>query len=120
VHPTADWVVQQLRETSPDAARHRYVILDRDAKFSREVLDFQDSSSIQAVRMSERSPWQNGVAERWVGSARGDRFDHVIALDEAHVRCLAREHMAYFHADRTHDEVGRSGADFVAASGRIA
>jgi transposase InsO family protein len=53
-----------------------------------------------------RSPWQNGVAERWVGSARRDCFDHVIALDEAHVRRLAREYIAYYNADRTHDGDG--------------
>jgi transposase InsO family protein len=106
-HPTADWVVQQLRETFPDSTRHRYVILDRDAKFSREVLDFLDASGIEPVRTSVRSPWQNGVAERWVGSARRECFDHVIALNEAHVRRLARDYMAYFHADRTHDGLGK-------------
>ena len=85
---------------------HRYVILDRDTKFSREVLGFLDSA-IKAVRTSVRSPWQNGVAERWVGSARRDCFDHVIALDEAHVRRLAGEYMAYYHLDRTHDALGK-------------
>ncbi len=104
--PTADRVVQQLRETFSDSARHRYVILDRDAKFSGEVLNFL-ASGIKAVRTSVRSPWQDGVAERWVGSARRDCFDHVIALDEAHVRRLAREYMAYYHADRTHDGLGK-------------
>ncbi|HEY1203152.1 MAG: integrase core domain-containing protein [Bryobacteraceae bacterium] len=106
-HPTAEWVVQQLRETFPDSDRHRYVILDRDAKFSREVVGFLKSSGIQAVRTSVRSPWQNGLAERWVGSARRDCIDHVIALDEAHVRRLAREYMASYHADRTHDGLGK-------------
>lgn len=105
--PTADWVVQQLRESFPDSARQRYVILDRDAKFSREVLDFLDSSGIKPLRTSVRSPWQNGLAERWVGSARRDCFDHVIALDEAHVRRLASENMAYHHADRTHDGLNK-------------
>jgi hypothetical protein len=113
VHPTADWVVQQLRETVPDSARHGYVILDRDAKFSGEVLDFLASFGIQAVRTSVRSPWQNGVAKHWVGSARRDCFDHVIELDEAHVRRLAREYVAYHHADRTHD-----GLDKDTPSGR--
>jgi transposase InsO family protein len=89
-HPTVEWVVQQLRETFSDSARYRYVILDRDAKFSREVLDFLASSGIKPVRMSVRSTWQNGLAERWVGSARRECFDHVIALDEAHIRRLAR------------------------------
>ena len=106
-HPTAEWVVQQLRETFPDSVRHRYVILDRDAKFSREVLGFLDASGIKPVRASVRSPWQNGLAERWVGSARRECFDHVIAMDDTHVRCLAREYMTFYHADRTHDGLGK-------------
>lgn len=106
-HPSAEWVVQQLRETFSDSDRHRYVILDRDSKFSAEVIGFLRSSGIKSVRTSVRSPWQNGLAERWVGSARRDCFDHVIALDEAHVRRLAREYVAYYHADRTHDGLGK-------------
>jgi transposase InsO family protein len=106
-HPTAEWVVQQLRETFPDSARHRYMILDRDSKFSADVIGFLRSSGIEAVRTSVRSPWQNGIAERWVGSARRECFDHVIALNEAHVRRLAREYTAYFHSDRTHDGLAK-------------
>ena len=106
-HPTAEWVVQQLRETFPDSARHRYMILDRDSKFSADVIGFLRSSGIEVVRTSVRSPWQNGLAERWVGGARRECFDHVIALDEAHVRCLAREYIAYFHSDRTHDGLAK-------------
>jgi transposase InsO family protein len=106
-HPTAGWVVQQLREAFPDSVRHRYVVLDRDAKFSPEVLDFLDSSGIKPIRTNIRSPWQNGVAERWVGSCRRECFDRVIALSEAHVRRLAREYMAYYHQDRTHDALAK-------------
>ena len=49
-----------------------------------------------------RGPWQNGTAERWVGTARRECFDHVIAINEAHVRRLGRELVAYYHEDRTH------------------
>jgi hypothetical protein len=48
-----------------------------------------------------RTPWQNGVAEHWVGSVRQECFDHVIALDEAHIWCLAHEYMAYYDAPHT-------------------
>ena len=106
-HPTAEWVMQQLRETFSDADHHRFVILDRDSKFSPEVIVLLESSGVHAVRTSIRSPWQNGVAERWVGSARRECFDDVIAINEAHVRRLAREYMAYYHADRTHDGLGK-------------
>ena len=101
-HPTSEWVVQQLREAFPLPCPYRYVVLDRDAKFSHDVLEFLRSSGIEPVRTSVHSPWQNGVAERWVGSCRRELLDYVIPLNEAHLRRLGREYLAYYHADRTH------------------
>jgi transposase InsO family protein len=106
-HPTAEWVMQQLRETFSDANHHRFVIMDPDSRFSPAVIELLGSSGIRAVRTSVRSSWQNGAAERWVGSARRECFDHVIAINEANVRRIAREYMAYYHADRTHDELDK-------------
>ncbi len=48
------------------------------------------------------SPWQNGVAERWVGSCRRDLLDHVIILNERHLKCLMSAYLLYYHEDRTH------------------
>jgi hypothetical protein len=48
------------------------------------------------------SPWQNGIAERWVGSARREMLDHAIPLNEQHLRRLGRAYLAYYHDDRTH------------------
>jgi transposase InsO family protein len=133
-HPTGEWICQQLREAFPNSVRYKYAILDRDSKFSGEVLTILAASGIQAVRTSIRSPWQNGIAERWVGGARRECFDHVIAFSEAHVRRIAAEYIAYFHEDRTHlglDEghaehaagrakAGRSEIGIAAASRRTA
>ncbi len=69
---------------------------------SAEVLDLLKASGVGPARTSIRSPWQNGTAERWVGSLRRECFDHVIALNEQHVRRIAREYTAYYHEDRTH------------------
>ena len=101
-HPTAEWVVQQLREAFPEAGPYRYAIFDRDSTFNEEVVTFLEATGLKVKRTSVQAPWQNGIAERWVGSARRDCFDHVIALNEAHVRRLGREFMAYYHDDRTH------------------
>jgi len=54
------------------------------------------------VRTAFRSPWQNGVAERWVGSCRRDFLDHVIVLNERHLKRLMAEYVRYYHKDRTH------------------
>jgi len=58
--------------------------------------------SAKAVRTSVRSPWQNGVAERWVGSCRREMLDHIIPLSETHLLRLGHEYIRYYHEDRTH------------------
>ena len=66
-HPTAPWIVQQLREAFPKSCPYRYAILDRDAKLGKDVTDLLVSSGIKPKRISFQSPCQNGVAERWIG-----------------------------------------------------
>ena len=104
-HPSAAWVVQQLREAFPEAAPYRYVILDRDSKFNDEVLTFLKATGLNPMRTSVQAPWQNGLAERWVGSCRREILDHVIALNEPHLRRLIRDYVNYHHENRTHDSL---------------
>ena len=107
-HPTSDWIVQQLREAFPLPGPYRYVLFDDDAKFGHDVLNFMKFSDLRPLRTSIRSPWQNGVAERWVGSVRRELLDHVIPLNEYHLRRLGRAYLAYCHADRTHIALNKS------------
>jgi transposase InsO family protein len=58
--------------------------------------------NIVCIRPSLQSPWQNGVAERWVESCRRDLLDHIIAVGELHLKRLLTEYIAYYHEDRTH------------------
>jgi hypothetical protein len=60
-HPTAEWVVQQLREAFPESGRYRYAILDRDAKFDADVIAFLKATSLEPKRTSIQAPWQNGA-----------------------------------------------------------
>jgi hypothetical protein len=99
--------VQQLREAFPEPCRYRYVILDRDQKFDGEVLAFLRSAGLKAKRTSVRAPWQNGVAERWIGSCRREILDHVIALNENHLCRILREYTNYHHEDRVHDSLDK-------------
>lgn len=85
-HPTAAWVTQQLREALPFERRPRYLLLDRDSIFSAEVEGVLRHMEVCPVRTSFQSPWQNGVAERWVGSCRRELLDHMIVLNEQHLR----------------------------------
>lgn len=101
-HPTSAWVTQQLREAFPFDTASKYLIFDRATNFSAEVIGTVKSLGITPKRISFRSPWQNGVAERWVGNCRKDLLDHVIALNEHHLKRLMKEYLYYYHVDRTH------------------
>ena len=94
-HPTSLWIVQQLREAFPFDSAPRFLIFDRDAKYGEEVPAAVRSLKISPVRTSFQSPWQNGIAERWVGSCRRELFDHVIALNERHLKRLLGEYISY-------------------------
>jgi transposase InsO family protein len=104
-HPTAEWVVQQLREAFPEAGPYRYAIFDRDSTFNDEVVTFLKATGLKPKRTSVQAPWQNGIAERWVGSCRREILDHVIALNEKHLRRLLRDYVSYHHEDRIHDSL---------------
>jgi transposase InsO family protein len=101
-HPTSAWVSQQLREAFPYGSAPRYLIFDRDATFSAETVKTAETLGVKSVRTSIKSPWQNGIAERFVGSCRRDLLDHVIALNERHLKRLMTEYVRYYHDDRTH------------------
>ncbi len=101
-HPSSVWVIQQLREAFPYDSAPGYLIFDRDTTFNAEVTDTAKSFGIEPKRTSFRSPWQNGVAERWVGSCRRELMDHVIVVNERHPKRLMNEYVRYYHEDRTH------------------
>jgi transposase InsO family protein len=101
-HPSSAWVVQQLREAFPYDSAPAYLIFDRGTQFNSDVVDTAKSFGIQPKRTSFQSPWQNGVAERWVGNCRRDLLDHVIVLNERHLKRLMNEYVRYYHEDRTH------------------
>jgi putative transposase len=101
-HPTSVWVSQQLHEAFPFDTAPRYLIHDRDATFSPAVIETARILGVKSVRTAFKSPWQNGIAERFVGSCRRDLLDHVIVLNERHLKRLMNEYVRYYHDDRTH------------------
>jgi len=69
------------------------------------VIHFLKATGLKPKRTSVQSPWQNGIAERWIGSCRREILDRVIALDEQHLRRLLRDYVKYHHYDRIHDSL---------------
>jgi len=107
-HPNALWIELQLHEAWEYGQQpQRFLIFDRDAKFSADVVSTVKAMGSQPIRTAFRSPWQNGLAERWVGSVRRDLLDHVIVLNRKHLRRLLNECVGYYHEDRTHLGLGK-------------
>jgi transposase InsO family protein len=101
-HPTARWVIQQLRETLPEEPTHRFLVYANDAIFSAAVTQAIENFQISPKRTAFRSPWQNGTAERLVGSVRRELLDHVAVLNEEHLRRRLREYVDTYNAERVH------------------
>jgi len=118
-HPTGAWIVQQLREAFPGSCPCRYATLDRDGKFGEEVTDLLAASGMKPTRISPASPWQNGFAERWIGSCRRELLDHLIALNEVHLHRLIRDYVSYYHADRIHDSLEKDAPAMRPLSARM-
>src|SRR5258708_422675 len=106
-NPTSNWIVQQIREAFPHEFTPRFLIFDHDAKYGFEVPAAIRSMKIECMQTSVQSPWQNGVAERWVGSCRRELLDYVVALNERHLKRLLSQYVSYYHDDRTHLGLGK-------------
>ena len=97
-------VSRYIPKTKPDPT-HRYLIYDNDAIFSSAVTRAIKSFEIDPKRTAFRSPWQNGTAERVVGSVRRELLDHVVVLNEDHLRRLLREYVDYYNDERVHTSI---------------
>ena len=84
--------------------------MDRDSLFDDDVITFLKATGLEPKQTSIRSPWQNGIAEKWVGSCRREILDHVIAISEGHLRRLVGDYLRYYHDDRIHDSLAKDTA----------
>jgi transposase InsO family protein len=100
--PTAWWVAQQLRDAFPFETAPRFMIFDRGATFTDGEMATLRSMQVEPTRTSYRSPWQNGSAERFVATLRRELLDHVIVLDEHHLRRLLDSFVDHYNQDRPH------------------
>jgi len=100
--PTAQWTAQQLVEAFPWETAPRYVLRDRDAVYGGAFSSRVQSLGIREVKTAPRSPWQNPYVERLIGTLRRECLDHVVVLNETHLRRLLNEYLLYYHWARTH------------------
>ena len=105
--PTAQWTGRQLVQAFPWDMAPRFLLRDRDAIYGPEFLQSVSNLGIHDVRTSPRSPWQNPYVERLIGSIRRECLDHVVVVNEKHLRCVLREYLSYYSETRTHLGLGK-------------
>src|SRR5258708_7671816 len=120
-HPTAEWTANQITEACGWEQVPRYLIRDRDRAYGQVFIRRLRSMGIRDRPTSPRSPWQNGYAERLIGSIRRECIDHIVVVGERHLRHVLLSYMNYYNETRTHLSLDKD-APFtraVAKAGRI-
>jgi len=106
-NPTAEWVAGQITEAFPwDEAPH-YLIRDRDRIYGGVVTLRLRAMGIRDKPTAPASPWQNGFAERLIGSIRRECVDHIIILSEMHLRRVLKSYADYYNFVRTHRSLNK-------------
>ena len=101
-HPTAEWTAQQIVEAFPDDTAPDCLIRDRDGVYGHAFDDQIEAMGIDQVLIAPRSPWQNGYVERVIGSIRRECLNHVMAINEWHLRRILKGYIRYYMSTRTH------------------
>jgi transposase InsO family protein len=105
--PTAEWIIRQITEAFPWNEAPRYLIRDRDQVYGTAVRRRLRTMGIRDKPIAPRSPWQNGVAERLIGSIRRECTDHIIVFGEAHLRRVLKSYATYCNEARTHRSLNK-------------
>lgn len=100
-HPTAELIIQQLREAFPRDSAPRYLLQDHDGIFGHDFVKEVKVMGIKQVLSTPRSPWQRAYVERVIGTIRRECLDHMIVSSEASLYRHLKASLAYYHESRT-------------------
>jgi transposase InsO family protein len=105
-HPSGAWVVQQARNLVMDLEEHghrlRYLIRDRDAKFTAAFDAVFGAAGIEVVKIPPRSPRANAYAERWVRTVRAECLDWTLVWNEHQLHRVLTEYLRHYNTARPH------------------
>jgi transposase InsO family protein len=102
INPTAEWIAHQITDAFPWNEAPAHLIRDRDASYGNAVTRRLAAMGIRDRPTAVRSPWQNGHAERLIGSIRRECLDHIVVFGEAHLRRVLATYASYYNELRTH------------------
>src|SRR5262245_6761564 len=100
--PTAAWVWRQLVAATSWGRQPRYLVRDRDAVYGRDFVERARGLGIETLLAPVRAPRANAIAERLVGTLRRECLDHLIVLNERHLRSVLTEFARYYNEARPH------------------
>jgi transposase InsO family protein len=106
-NPTAEWIARQITEAFPWDGAPGYMIRDRDRIYGAVGTRRLRAMGIRDKPIAPASPWQNGFAERLVGSIRRECLDHVIVLGEERLRRILKSYAAYYNGVRMHRSLNK-------------
>ena len=101
-HPTAEWLARQITEAFPWASAPAYLIRDNDRAYGHVFTSRVRAMGIRDRPISPGSPWQNGYAERLIGTLRCECLDQMLMFGEAHLRQILTLYASYYNKSRTH------------------
>ena len=104
-HPTAPWLWRQLLEATPWGQQPRYLIRDRDRSYGGAFIGKARAIGIKTVLTAMRAPQANAIAERVVGTLRRECLDHLMIVNERHLRLVLREYVAHYNHVRPHQSL---------------
>ncbi len=115
VHPTSEWVTQQARHLSwqlqDGAITARYLIHDRDSKFTRAFDDIWRAVGAEVILTPIQAPNANAVAERWVGTVRQECLDHLLIAGRRQLLYVLHLYVEHYNRHRPHRGLGLSAPE---------
>src|SRR5436190_20919573 len=111
-NPTAEWIARQITEAFPWDGAPGYMIRDRDRIYGAVVTRRLRAMGIRDTPIAPASPWQNGFAERLIGSIRRECLDHIVVFGEAHLRRILESYARYYNGIRTHRSLDKDAPAF--------
>jgi transposase InsO family protein len=106
-HPTAEWLARQITEAFPWTSTPAYLVRDNDRAYGHVFTSRVRAMGIRDRLIASGSPWQNGCAERLIGTLRRECLDQVVIFGEMHLRRILSAYAAYYNQARTHLALGK-------------